>query len=226
LAKQVFARVTEAERPRVLGALEAITSTYSAFRAATLMDVPTGVLYLAALWFISSDIGLAATVCAFVALALELTMSRVSMVASVVRDATRGRLVNHPPGAAEQETAIVEWMDSGVRLTRGAALREGVIVIANNSAYCFVIAVGALLVVNSTLPASALFGAGLLTSRSVAILLKVGSLRAELKRALPTMESIVRMLRERQPLPAGGAPAVQPPQSTPPAISVVAGRRA
>jgi ABC-type protease/lipase transport system fused ATPase/permease subunit len=231
LTKQLFARIAQAERPRVLGALETISGTYSAFRAATVMDVPAGFLYLAALWCVSTQVGLAATFCVLLALTLELGMGRVAAVSTAAREGIRGRILNLPAGT-DSEAAITDWMDSGVHVTRGTALREGVMIMSNNSAYCFVIAVGALMVVDSNLPASALFGAGLLTSRAVSILTKIGSLRSELKRALPTMEGIVRLLRERSPQTAGAiaaapAPAALGTQHAPiPSISAVAGRRA
>lgn len=230
LTNQVLARVQEPARPRALGAVEMIAGSYSAFRAATLMDLPAGFLYLAALWCISVEVGLAATICVAVVLGLEMAMGRISAVAAASREGARGRLLK-PQGAASQEAAVTEWIDSGVHAARGAAWREGAMVISNNSAYCIVIAVGALLVVNSNLPPSALFGAGLLTSRAVSILTKIGSLRAELKRALPTMESVVRLLGERQSPPADAPPAspgaakVAQPHLVP-SISVIAGRRA
>jgi ABC-type bacteriocin/lantibiotic exporter with double-glycine peptidase domain len=228
LTKQLFSRVTQAERPRVLGALETIAGTYSAFRAATLMDVPAGFLYVAALWFVSIEVGLAASFCVIVALLLELGMGRVASVSMASRDGTRNRMLALPAGA-ESETAIVDWMDSCVHVTRGSAMRESVMIVSNNSAYCFVIAIGALMVVDANLPASALFGAGLLTSRSVSILSKIAGLHAELKRAQPTMEGIVRLLRERQPAAPGVTPgggAAQPAPIPSIAAAAVSGRRA
>jgi ATP-binding cassette subfamily C protein LapB len=212
LAEQVFSRLTEAERPMILGSFEVVTTTYSGYRAATVMDLPTGVIYLAALWWISSEIGLAATIAVILVVGMDLAMNRVSAVAGATKDGTRRRLTTAQQ-PTELKDRLVDWIDSGARLTRVSAAREGVMIIANNSAYCLVIAIGAILVVESNLPSSALFGAGLLTSRAVAIMLKLSGLLAEMKRALPAMETLVRLMRERQPLPIGNDAA--PPQHVP-----------
>lgn len=196
LASMVLQKAGEGERLRVLSALEVVMSTYSGSRAALLMDLPTGILYIAALWFISPAIGLAATVGVILAMLLDLGIGRVMAVFSAQREATRGRIA----APVEHPGALADYIDSGARLGRIGAVRDGMMVAANNVTYCLVIAVGAVLVVNADLPAGTLFGAGLLSSRAASIALRVGGLLAELKRGQPAMEAVVRILREPRPV--------------------------
>ncbi len=193
LAHALYQRSSEAERARGMLLLESVATTYSAGRVAALMDLPTAILYVAALWWISADIGIGICLAIIIAILIDLALARVSAIAAASGNVTRNRLLT----SASIEThsvATADWVDATVRTGQAAAFREGSISLSNSMIYSIVLTIGAVMVVNDSVGSSALFGAGLLGSRAAAIALRVGGLLTELKRGRPAMEAVVQIL--------------------------------
>jgi ATP-binding cassette subfamily C protein LapB len=197
LCVQVVSRAGEDELGRAVGALEMVASTYSAAKIAAFMDVAAVILYLATLWLLSAGIGVAATAVMIIAIGVELAMSRVAMVAGAGRDGARGAIFAAQPGGGVIP-AMVAWMDRGSTVARVGNVRESAMGATNSLSYAFVLAVGAVMVVDGTLSPGTLFGIGLIASRAVGMALKATSMLAELQRGQPAMEAVIRFLREER----------------------------
>ena len=205
LAEALFQRSTANEQMRGVILLESVAATYSASRIAGLMDLPTAFLYVAALWWISVDLGVAVCVSIVLAVLFDLAMGRIGSVASAVGNAARTRMMN-TNGSDARNVAVAEWVDATVRTGQTGAFREGTISMSNSLVYSVVLTVGAVLVVSDHVGASALFGAGLLGARAAAIALRMGALLSELKRGQPAMEAVVRILSTPTPTPVAATP--------------------
>lgn len=193
LANALFQRSPEAEQTRGMLLLESVSATYSAGRVAALMDLPTAVLYIAALWWIAADIGIGVCLAIVIAVLIDLALGRVTSVAAAAGNVTRNRAVAST-SVETRSAAIGDWVDAVVRTGQVSAIREGSISLSNSMIYSVVLTIGAVLVVNDSVGSSALFGAGLLGSRAAAIALRMGGLFSELKRGRPAMEAVVHIL--------------------------------
>lgn len=200
LANALFQRSPEAEQARGMLLLESVSATYSAGRVAALMDLPTAILYVAALWWISADIGIGVCLAIIVAVLIDLALGRVIGVAAAATNVTRSRTVAST-SIEMRGAAVGDWVDSGVRTGQIGAIREGSISLSNSMIYSIVLTIGAVMVVNDSVGSSALFGAGLLGSRAAAIALRMGGLFTELKRGRPAMEAAVHILNAPLPQP-------------------------
>jgi len=216
LCIEVVSKAGEGELGRAVGALEMISGAYSASKIAAVMDVAAVILYLLALWLLSASIGVAATAAMIVAIGLEVTLSRISMVAGAGRDRARGAIFAVPSGG-KTIAAVISWMDQGAAMARVGNVREGAIGAANSMAYAFVLAVGAVMVVDGTLSPGTLFGIGLISSRAIGMALKVTGVLADLKRAQPAMEAVIRLLHDNS-VPARP---VSPPRTASPSRPVM-----
>jgi len=207
LCVEVMSRVDESALGRAVGALEMVCGTYSAAKIAAFMDVSAVILYLTALWLLSPGIGVAATATMMVAIGVEVTLSRISTVASAGRDGTRGAIFAAPPDG-RLIAAVIKWMDQGSRMARVCNARESAMGAANGLAYAFVLGVGAVMVVDGTLSPGTLFGIGLISSRAMGMALKATGVWADLRRAQPAMEAVIRFLSESRTAsaPVGPAP--------------------
>ena len=194
LCVQVVSRANEAELGRAVGALEMVGATYSAAKIAAFMDVAAVILYLGALWLLSPGIGIAATAAMIIAIGVELAMSRIAMVAGAGRDGARGAIFAAQPGGGVI-AAMMAWMDRGSTVARVGNARESVMGATNSLSYAFVLAIGAVMVVDGSLSPGTLFGIGLIASRAVGMALKATSMLAELRRGQPAMEAVIRFLR-------------------------------
>jgi ABC-type bacteriocin/lantibiotic exporter with double-glycine peptidase domain len=201
LANALFGRSSEKEQTRAMILLESVSATYSAGRIAALMDIPTAILYIAALWWISADIGAGACIAIVIAVLFDLAMGRISSIASAAGNVVRNRVLTSPSVEARR-SVVADWVDSAVRTGQLAAFREGTISMSNSTIYSVVLTIGAIMVVNDDVGSSALFGAGLLGSRAAAIALRMGGLFTDLKRGQPAMEVVVQILSAPQPAPA------------------------
>ena len=205
LANAVFHYSPEKEYMRGMILLESVSATYAATRMAALMDFPTALLYVAALWWISVDIGIGVTIAILVAILLDLALARVGSVASAAGNVVRNRVMTSVSTDA-RGAAVADWVDSSIRTGQAGAFREGSISLSNSMVYSVVLTLGAIMVVNDSVSASALFGAGLLGSRAAAIALRMGGLTSEMKRGQPAMEAVVRILNNPRPEPDARAP--------------------
>lgn len=201
LAHSLFQRSSENEQMRTMVLLESVSATYSAGRIASLMDLPTAILYVAALWLISVDIGVAVCLSIVVAVLLDLAMSRVGSIAATTGNAARNRVMSSPSADSRGE-AVGSWVDLAARTGQVGAIREGSISLSNSMIYSIVLTVGAIMVVDGNVGSSALFGAGLLGSRAAAIALRTGGLFTELKRGQPAMEAVMQILSAPSPRPS------------------------
>jgi len=195
LCVEVISRAAEGELGRAVGALEMISGTYSAAKIAAFMDIAAVILYLTALWLLSAGIGVAATAALVTAIGLEVALSRVATVAGAGRDGARGAIFAAPPDG-RLIAAMIAWMDRGSAVARVGNVRESAIGAANSVAYAFVLAVGAVMVVEGTLSPGTLFGIGLISSRAIGMALKATGVLADLRRGQPAMEAVIRFLRE------------------------------
>jgi ATP-binding cassette subfamily C protein LapB len=200
LAHAVFQRSPENEHMRSMILLESVSATYSAGRIAALMDLPTALLYVAALWWVSVDIGVGVCAAIVIAVLLDLAMGRVGSIASAAGNAVRNRVMT-ANSVESRGAAVADWVDSAIRTGQTGAFREGSISLSNSMVYCVVLTIGAIMVVNDSVGPSALFGAGLLGSRAASIALRMGGLSSELKRGQPAMEAVVRILSGPPPTP-------------------------
>ncbi|OAN51522.1 hypothetical protein [Magnetospirillum moscoviense] len=194
LSVEILSRTGEAARGPAIGALEMIAGTYSAAKIAAFMDVAAVVLYLAALWLLSPAVGVAVSAAMVAAIAVELALSRIAAVAGAGRDGARGGIFSATE-AGTVLSAVVHWMDQGAAVARVANVRETAMGAANSAAYAFVLAVGAVMVVDGTLSAGTLFGIGLIASRAIGTALKAAGTLNDLKRGQPAMEAVVRFLQ-------------------------------
>jgi ATP-binding cassette subfamily C protein LapB len=198
LANAVFLHSPENEHMRGMILLESVSATYSAGRIAALMDLPTALLYIAALWWISVDVGNGVCVAIVIAVLFDLAMGRVGSIASAAGNVVRNKVITSTSAESRGE-AVANWVDSAIRTGQAGAFREGSISLSNSMVYSVVLTIGAIMVVNDNVGASALFGAGLLGSRAAAIALRMGGLSSELKRGQPAMEAVVRILSTPPP---------------------------
>jgi ABC-type bacteriocin/lantibiotic exporter with double-glycine peptidase domain len=201
LANALLQRGSEAEHMRAMILLESVSVTYSAGRIATLMDLPTGLLYVAALWWISPDIGFGVCLAVFIVVLFDLAMGRIGGIASASGNVMRGRVMA-ARSIDSRRVLLADWVDSSVRTGQIGAFREGTVSLSNSLVYCVVLTIGAVLVVNNDVGASVLFGAGMLGSRAAAIFLRSAGLLSELKRGRPAMEAIVKILASPSPATA------------------------
>jgi len=198
LANAVFQRSPESEHMRSMILLESVSATYSAGRVAAVMDLPTALLYVAALWWISVDVGIGVCIAIVIAILFDLAMGRVGSIASAAGNVVRNRVMTSSATEA-RGAAVADWVDSAIRTGQAGAFREGSISLSNSMVYSVVLTIGAIMVVNDNVGPSALFGAGLLGSRAAAIALRIGGLTSELKRGQPAMEAVVRILTAPPP---------------------------
>jgi ATP-binding cassette subfamily C protein LapB len=202
LANTLFQRSPQNEQMRGMILLESVSATYSAGRIAALMDLPTAFLYVAALWWISMDIGVGVCLSILLAVLFDLAMGRVGSVASSSGNVARNKVLT-ATSVESRGVAVADWVDSTVRTGQVGTFRDGSISMSNSMVYSIVLTIGAIMVVNQNVGSSALFGAGLLGSRAAAIALRMGGLLTELKRGQPAMEAVVRILNA--PIPSQGA---------------------
>lgn len=195
LCIEVLARTGDGELGPAIGALEMIAGTYSAARIAAFMDVAAVILYLLALWLLSPAVGVAVSAAMAVAVCVEMVLARIAAVAGAGRDGARGGIFSAPQGNGTL-AAVMTWMDRGSAVARIGNLRESAIGATNSAAYAFVLAVGAVMVVDGTLSPGTLFGIGLIASRAIGMALKAAGMLNELKRGRPAMEAVIGFLRE------------------------------
>ncbi len=195
LCVEVLARTGGGELGPAIGALEMIAGTYSAARIAAFMDVAAVILYLLALWLLSPAIGVAVSAAMVAAICVEMVLSRVSAVAGAGRDGARGGIFSASQGSGTL-AAVMTWMDRGSAMARIGNVRESAMGATNSAAYAFVLAVGAVMVVDGTLSPGTLFGIGLIASRAIGMALKAAGMLSDLKRGQPAMEAVIGFLRE------------------------------
>lgn len=193
LATAVLQRSSEADHVHGMILLETVFATYSAGRIAAFMDIPTAILYIAALWWISPSIGIGLCIAIIVAVLFDLAMGRINAIASAAGDLTRNKVMSAAP-VDSKGSVLIDWLDSSVRTGQIASLREGTMSVSNSMVYSIVLTIGAIMVVNASVSPAVLFGAGLLGSRAAAVTLRIGGLLSALKRGQPAMAGLARIL--------------------------------